>query len=65
MGTTREMSFWSGDAQRLNSSSCTSLALVFTTIWGRSTVAGMVTGPTATDTAFGDAVAPVAVPVRV
>jgi len=54
-----------GDAHRLNSSTSTWFALVLTTIWGRSTVAGIETGPTATETADGLDPAAVAMPFRV
>ena len=47
--TTRPILFCSGDTQRLNSSSRTWFGLTATTIWGRSTEAGIAIGPTATD----------------
>ena len=47
--TTREMLFGNGDAQRLNSSIDTWFGPVLTTICGRSTIAGIDTGPTTTD----------------
>ena len=47
--TTRWMLSCKGDAQRLKSSIETVLALVLTTIWGRSTAAGIATAPTATE----------------
>ena len=45
--TTRDRLFCSGDAQRLKSSSRTSFGPVLTTNSGRSTIDGIVTGPTA------------------
>ena len=44
------MLFCNGDAQRLNSSRVTWFGPVVTTICGRSTMAGIETGPTTTDT---------------
>ena len=52
----RDRLFCSGDAQRLNSSSRSSLGPVLTTNSGRSTTAGTVTGPTATNSVDGVAV---------
>ena len=46
--TARAMSFCSGAAQRSNSSSRTRFGATVRTIWGRSTAAGIVTGPTDT-----------------
>ncbi len=43
------MSFANGDAHRLNSSSVTWLGPVLTTICGWSTIDGIDTGPTTTD----------------
>ena len=45
---TRAMPSPSGSAQRLNSSMATRLGPIRTVNWGRSTVAGMETGPIAT-----------------
>ena len=47
--TTRPILFCSGDTQRLNSSSRTWFGLIVTTIWGRSTEAGIAIDATATD----------------
>jgi len=60
-----EMTFWSGAAQRLNSSIATWFGPVVRTICGRSSIAGIDTGPTATEkldeAVAGEAAAPLKV----
>jgi hypothetical protein len=60
--TVRAISSASGDAQRLNSSIVTRFGAACTTSCGRSTAAGIDTGPTAT--AYRASAAPPAVAVE-